>query len=90
MLLLAPVPTSFTEEDRLTRSTPSMRRRLEITLATLAWLVVQPRISMAGVAMAERSGSLAPPSAEELGVTVARIEVSQASPGMVRATSWRA
>ena len=85
-----PALTSFSEEERLTRWTPSTRRRLEITLATLSWLVVQPTSSMAGDCTAARSGSLTPPSAAALGVTVARIDVSQASAGIVRATSCSA
>ena len=59
---MAELCSSFCDDDRLTRSTPSMRRRLEMTLATSAWLVVQPTISIAGFCSDARSGSLLPPS----------------------------
>ena len=62
LALLSVLAVSRSEADRLTRCTPSTRRRLEMTLATLSWLVVHPTISIAGAAIAPRRGSLTPPS----------------------------
>ena len=61
-----------------------------MTLATSAWLVVQPTISRAGLGSDARRGSSLPPSIEMPGVTVPFSVVSQALDGMVRASSCRA
>src|SRR5918994_6857125 len=67
---LAFAASSFSDDERLTRWTPSIRRRLEMTPATLSWLVVQPVSSMAGAGTKARSGSVTPPSTAVVGVTV--------------------
>ncbi len=84
-----PLPVAaafFFAEERLTRLTPSARRRPATTRATFACDVVQPPSSIAGTGSDWRSGSDAP-STETPGVTVARIELTHASCGRTRATS---
>ena len=53
-----PLPSPFSEDDRLTRWTPEIWRIAVIMRATLSWLVVQPCSSIAGTGSAARSGSV--------------------------------
>ena len=77
--------------DRLTRSTPSTRRRLEIDAGDLGLARgAADELDAPGPAATARSGSVPPPSTATPGVTVARIDVSHASAGIVRATSCSA
>ena len=61
-----------------------------MTLATSAWLVVQPMTSIAGFGSDARSGSVLPPSTETPGATVPFSEVSHTLDGIVRASSCSA
>ncbi len=82
---LLSVSLPFCEESRLTRTTPSIRRSSDMSVATIGCEVVQPVIFRAGPAIVERTPLAAPP--DPSAAVDAEIVVSQTFLGSTRDSS---